>query len=72
MLPYVSDEVKSFIVAHQFIIADMANVIPPWALFLMNPLLRKVIFDSLFCKSTTDNRTSPVFPDDAHSRVQVF
>ena len=72
MMPYVNTDVTGFIIAHQFIIADMANLVPPWALFLMNPILRKAIFDSLSCKPTKNNRMSPIFPVDTHSTLQVF
>ena len=72
MLPYVGNDVRDFILAHQFVIADMGSLVPPWALFFMNPMLRTAIFGSVARSPTPCDTITTVAPTDMNPRIQLF
>ena len=47
MLHSVSQDKMIFIIQYQFIIADMSNLFPAWALLLTSSALREAIYELL-------------------------
>ena len=58
MLNYANpDDVWVYLRRFQFIAYDLSNLLPPWALLLMNSTLRKAIYETMF--RTLENVTKP-------------
>ena len=65
MLDYVDEEVASYILKYQFIIADLSNLLPAWALFLTNSILKDSIHQTIACKFKSISKTNNTIRNSA-------